>query len=140
MFKVNNKDNRSVFIVNFDYISHLALVSVVNFEHVRGLIQKSISPPWVFFTILNCTNDTKSRNASQLFSQKASSQMFGRVLNTLQSLLKLDHYCKEILCVFCTWPSGILSLRFSWLVFHFCICDICSFVMNYYRIRKTTPN
>ena len=41
---------------------------------------KSNTPPWVFFMILNCTNDTKSHNA--WFSQKAPSQISDSVSNT----------------------------------------------------------
>ena len=37
MFKVNNKVNFRVFIVNFEHISHLcSSVSIVNFEKVNA--------------------------------------------------------------------------------------------------------
>ena len=42
-------------------------VSIEGFIYVIRLLAgnstKSNTPPWVFFTFLNCTNDTKSRNA-----------------------------------------------------------------------------
>ena len=33
---------------------------------VKFQFNKSNTPPWVFFTFLNCINDTKSRNASHV--------------------------------------------------------------------------
>ena len=42
----------------------------VTFSKVTGFslrLYRSNTPPWVFSRFLNCTNDTKSRNASRMY-------------------------------------------------------------------------
>ena len=45
---------------------HLYNLKSVKNTHGGVLILKINTPPWVIFTFLNCTNGTKSRNASYM--------------------------------------------------------------------------
>ena len=55
MFKVNNKDTRRTPIVNFEYISHLVLVSVIKFEQVNAGwdIESQMQTPELRFRFVN---------------------------------------------------------------------------------------
>ena len=45
---------------------HMYNLKNVKNTHREVLVTKSNTPPWVFFTLFNCTNGTKSRNISHV--------------------------------------------------------------------------
>ena len=48
--------------------THGEVLLLVRLQALACNFTKSATPPSVFFRFLNCTNDTKSRNASQIIS------------------------------------------------------------------------
>ena len=54
LYKVKNVKN-----------THGGVLLLVKLQALVCSFTKSSTPPWVFFTFFNCTNDTKSHNASQ---------------------------------------------------------------------------
>ena len=73
MFKVNNKDTRRTPIVNFEYISHLVLVSVIKFEQVNAGwdIESQMQTPELRFRFLN-----RQFELTALFKQRGKIYMF----------------------------------------------------------------
>ena len=51
--------------------THGGLLLLVKLQAEACNFTKSNSPPWVFFTILNCMNSTKSRNAPQMLQDSS---------------------------------------------------------------------
>ena len=79
--------SRQLFVMHCAILYHLYNLKNVKNTHGGVLIlvklqaTKINTPPWAFFTFLNCTNGIKSRKAPH-FRNKTLSQMFDRVLNT----------------------------------------------------------
>ena len=100
----------------------------VIFNNVAGLL--SDAPPWLFFTFLNFTNDTKSGKASQLSAEpkrlvdcRYTSSFCKMFLSRNQSLLKFYYFFKRLCQVsgrnnsfVNISPTGHISLKTAKLV------------------------
>ena len=80
----------------------------VNFSKVAGLklkacnFTKSDTPPWVFFTFLNCAHGTKSRNAPHIISAIESTHHKMPKGNDFNKCFT-GIYCKSLTSIkFCT--------------------------------------
>ena len=70
-----------VFSGNFEYLGCFARFDTIciilkTWKHPWRDFSKSSTTPWVFFTLLNCTNGTKSRKTSHLFTVIKYKELF----------------------------------------------------------------
>ena len=72
------------FLYNFKNVknTHEGVLHLVKLQAKACNFTKSNTPSWVFFTFLNYTNGTKSRNASYLEPSRTSAvELFVKIVN-----------------------------------------------------------